>query len=148
MTWPATDPVSSLVNPRAQHDYVGVSGRLQEFLDPEPADRGDRDRFRLGAVESRQDLVGFRLGSRASLLGPVRLNRIADHAAEVACHGLVHGEHGERRMADRRFFHGPFQCPEAGGWALGHKIDGTRAEYVRVPYADISTLPGSVRRKS
>jgi alcohol dehydrogenase len=51
-------------------------------------------------------------------------------------------------MADRGFFHGPFRCPEAGGWALGDKIDGTRAEYVRVPYADISTLPGSVRRKS
>lgn len=25
-----------------------------------------------------------------------------------------------------------------GGWLLGHKIDGTQAEYVRVPYADTS----------
>ncbi|PUZ20932.1 alcohol dehydrogenase [Chitinophaga costaii] len=27
---------------------------------------------------------------------------------------------------------------ENGGWILGHKIDGTQAEYVRIPYADNS----------
>ena len=32
------------------------------------------------------------------------------------------------------------QCLEGGGWVLGHKIDGTQAEYVRVPYADTSTF--------
>jgi alcohol dehydrogenase len=31
------------------------------------------------------------------------------------------------------------QCAEGGGWVLGHIIDGTQAEYVRVPYADTST---------
>lgn len=31
------------------------------------------------------------------------------------------------------------QCAEGGGWVLGHHIDGTQAEYVRVPYADTST---------
>ncbi|HEY6296519.1 MAG TPA: alcohol dehydrogenase catalytic domain-containing protein [Streptosporangiaceae bacterium] len=31
------------------------------------------------------------------------------------------------------------QCLGGGGWVLGHKIDGTQAEYVRVPYADMST---------
>lgn len=30
------------------------------------------------------------------------------------------------------------QCTEGGGWILGHQIDGTQAEYVRVPYADTS----------
>ena len=30
------------------------------------------------------------------------------------------------------------QCLDAGGWVLGHLIDGTQAEYVRVPYADLS----------
>ena len=30
------------------------------------------------------------------------------------------------------------QCLEGGGWVLGHLIDGTQAEYVRVPYADLS----------
>ncbi|MGH3205604.1 MAG: zinc-dependent alcohol dehydrogenase family protein [Streptosporangiaceae bacterium] len=31
------------------------------------------------------------------------------------------------------------QCLGCGGWILGHKIDGTQAEYVRVPFADTST---------
>ncbi len=28
-----------------------------------------------------------------------------------------------------------------GGWILGHKIDGTQAEFVRIPYADTSLYP-------
>ena len=31
------------------------------------------------------------------------------------------------------------QCLGGGGWILGHKIDGTQAESVRVPFADTST---------
>lgn len=36
------------------------------------------------------------------------------------------------------------QCLDGGGWVLGHTIDGTQAEYVRVPFADTSTyrIPG------
>ncbi|GGN79769.1 alcohol dehydrogenase [Streptomyces albiflavescens] len=39
------------------------------------------------------------------------------------------------------------QCRGGGGWILGHLIDGTQAEYVRVPYADLSVypLPGTLR---
>jgi alcohol dehydrogenase len=33
------------------------------------------------------------------------------------------------------------QCLEGGGWILGHKVDGTQAELVRVPFADTSTFP-------
>ena len=33
------------------------------------------------------------------------------------------------------------QCLGGGGWILGYKIDGTQAEYVRVPFADTSTYP-------
>src|SRR5580704_6499321 len=33
------------------------------------------------------------------------------------------------------------QCSGGGGWILGHLIDGTQAEYVRVPFADTSTYP-------
>jgi alcohol dehydrogenase len=33
------------------------------------------------------------------------------------------------------------QCLGGGGWILGHRIDGTQAEYVRVPFADASTYP-------
>ncbi|MGV9288327.1 zinc-dependent alcohol dehydrogenase family protein [Streptomyces sp. NPDC003719] len=38
------------------------------------------------------------------------------------------------------------QCRGGGGWILGHLIDGAQAEYVRVPYADLSVhpLPGAV----
>jgi len=38
------------------------------------------------------------------------------------------------------------QCRGGGGWVLGHLIDGTQAEYVRVPFADLSVhaLPASV----
>ncbi|WP_329612757.1 zinc-dependent alcohol dehydrogenase family protein [Streptomyces brevispora] len=32
------------------------------------------------------------------------------------------------------------QC-QGGGWVLGHLIDGTQAEYVRVPFADLSLHP-------
>jgi alcohol dehydrogenase len=33
------------------------------------------------------------------------------------------------------------QCVGGGGWILGNEIDGTQAEYVRVPFADNSTYP-------
>jgi alcohol dehydrogenase len=42
------------------------------------------------------------------------------------------------------------QCLGGGGWILGHRIDGTQAEYVRVPFADTSThlLPAGVSDKA
>ncbi|MFG2813126.1 zinc-dependent alcohol dehydrogenase family protein [Streptomyces sp. NPDC048410] len=38
------------------------------------------------------------------------------------------------------------QCLGGGGWILGHLVDGAQAEYVRVPFADLSVhpLPASV----
>jgi alcohol dehydrogenase len=33
------------------------------------------------------------------------------------------------------------QCLGGGGWILGHLIDGTQADFVRVPFADNSTYP-------
>jgi alcohol dehydrogenase len=38
------------------------------------------------------------------------------------------------------------QCRGGGGWLLGNRINGTQAEYVRVPFADHSVhlLPGAV----
>jgi alcohol dehydrogenase len=33
------------------------------------------------------------------------------------------------------------QCLGGGGWILGHLVDGTQAERVRVPFADTSTHP-------
>ena len=42
------------------------------------------------------------------------------------------------------------QCLGGGGWILGHLVDGTQAEYVRVPFADTSThvLPAHVSDES
>ncbi|MER5375673.1 zinc-dependent alcohol dehydrogenase family protein [Streptomyces sp. NPDC002132] len=41
------------------------------------------------------------------------------------------------------------QCRGGGGWILGHLVDGTQAEYVRVPFADLSVhaLPAAVESK-
>ncbi|EPZ51652.1 zinc-dependent alcohol dehydrogenase family protein [Alicyclobacillus acidoterrestris] len=36
---------------------------------------------------------------------------------------------------------GMYSHCEDGGWILGHLIDGTQAEYVRIPYADTSLYP-------
>jgi alcohol dehydrogenase len=33
------------------------------------------------------------------------------------------------------------QCTGGGGWILGNEIDGTQAEFVRVPFVDNSTYP-------
>ncbi|MYZ09432.1 alcohol dehydrogenase catalytic domain-containing protein [Streptomyces sp. SID2999] len=33
------------------------------------------------------------------------------------------------------------QCLGGGGWILGHHVDGAQAEYVRVPFADLSVHP-------
>ena len=58
--------------------------------------------------------------------------------------GLVH--HRVRRCRFCR--EGRYgQCLGGGGWILGHLIDGTQAEYVRVPFADTSTYPVAGRRQ-
>ena len=36
---------------------------------------------------------------------------------------------------------GMYSHCEQGGWVLGHLIDGTQAEYVRIPFADTSLYP-------
>ncbi len=33
-----------------------------------------------------------------------------------------------------------------GGWILGYEIDGTQAEFVRIPYANTSLYPSSIVR--
>lgn len=44
----------------------------------------------------------------------------------------------------------PGQCLGGGGWILGNEIDGTQAEFVRIPYADNSTyaLPAGVSNEA
>src|SRR2546430_5932863 len=38
-------------------------------------------------------------------------------------------------------------CENDGGWILGHLIDGTQAEYVKVPFADNSLYHRSEERR-
>jgi threonine dehydrogenase-like Zn-dependent dehydrogenase len=40
------------------------------------------------------------------------------------------------------------QCLGGGGWILGHRINGTQVEHVRVPFADNSTYPVPAGRES
>ncbi len=60
---------------------------------------------------------------RGSVIRPVRL----DVSSCARCRFCREGRFG--------------QCLGGGGWILGYTIDGTQAEYVRVPFADTSTYP-------
>ena len=42
------------------------------------------------------------------------------------------------------------QCRGGGGWILGHLVDGVQSEYVRIPFADLSTykLPAQVTNEA
>lgn len=72
------------------------------------------------------DGVIERIGDRVSNF------RVGDHVLIsylTSCGTCAHCEHGEHA-----------RC-ENGGWILGNAIDGTYAEYVRVPFADHSLFP-------
>ncbi len=45
---------------------------------------------------------------------------------------------------------GMYSHCESGGWILGHLIDGTQAEYVRIPHADTSLhhIPDGAKEKA
>ena len=94
---------------RADHDQLGVGTLVDEFLGRDALDRPDRHRRRAGVAEGGQHLIGFRLSGLTGLLDQRIVARVMQGAAPEARHGLVDGEHGERGMAERRFFRGPFQ---------------------------------------
>jgi alcohol dehydrogenase len=71
----------------------------------------------VGTVES--------VGSGVKLLHPGDRVLVSCITACGACRFCRAGQYG--------------QCLGGGGWILGHLIDGTQAEYVRVPFADTST---------
>jgi alcohol dehydrogenase len=126
------------------------SGRQawEEVADPEISDEGD--------VIVRVDattICGTDLHILAGDVPEVRPGRILGHEAVGT---VVEAGDGVRRIrpGDRvlvscisacgtcRFCReGRYgQCTEGGGWVLGHRVDGTQAEYVRVPYADTSAF--------
>ncbi len=120
----------------------------EEAPDPEITDEGD--------VIVRVDATTI-CGTDLHILGgdvpEVRPGRILGHEAVGTVDEVGDGVHtiapGDRVLVSSisacgtcRFCReGRYgQCLEGGGWILGHKIDGTQAEYVRVPYADTSTF--------
>ena len=119
----------------------------EEVPDPEITDEGD--------VIVRVDATTI-CGTDLHILGgdvpEVRPRRILGHEAVGTVAEAGDGVHrlspGDRVLvscisacgACRFCREGRYgQCLEGGGWVLGHAIDGTQAQYVRVPYADTST---------
>jgi alcohol dehydrogenase len=119
----------------------------EEVPDPEITDEGD--------VIVRVDATTI-CGTDLHILGgdvpEVRPGRILGHEAVGTVAEAGDGVHrlspGDRVLvscisacgACRFCREGRYgQCLEGGGWVLGHALDGTQAQYVRVPYADTST---------
>ncbi|WP_280408050.1 zinc-dependent alcohol dehydrogenase family protein [Nocardia brasiliensis] len=77
-------------------------------------------------------ILGHEAVGTVTAVGPgVRTRKVGDRvlisciSACGACRFCKEGRYG--------------QCLGGGGWILGHLIDGTQAEFVRVPFADLST---------
>ena len=119
---------------------------FQEAPDPEITDDGD--------VIVRVDATTICGTDLHILMGdvPVAPGRILGHEAVGTVDEIGAGVHrlrpGDRVLVpcisacgtcrfcrDGRYG----QCLGGGGWILGHTIDGTQADYVRVPFADTST---------
>ena len=126
----------------------------QEVPDPEITDDGDAI-VRVDATT----ICGTDLHILKGDVPAVRKGRILGHEAVGTVVEVGDGVHtlacGDRALVScisacgtcRFCREGRYgQCLGCGGWILGHKIDGTQAEYVRVPFADTSTyrVPGSV----
>ena len=120
----------------------------EEVPDPEIIDEGDAI-VRVDATT----ICGTDLHILAGDVPEVRAGRILGHEAVGTVDEVGDGVHrlspGDRVLVScisacgtcqycREGRYG--QCLDEGGWVLGHRIDGTQAEYVRVPYADTSTF--------
>jgi len=128
--------------------YHGPARRAwEEVPDPEITDEGDAI-VRVDATT----ICGTDLRILAGDVPEVRPGRILGHEAVGTIDQVGGGVHrlspGDRVLVScisgcgtcefcREGRYG--QCTGGGGWVLGHRIDGTQAGYVRVPYADTST---------
>jgi alcohol dehydrogenase len=119
----------------------------EEVPDPEITDDGDAI-VRVDAVT----ICGTDLHILGGDVPEVRPGRILGHEAVGTVNEVGDGVHrlspGDRVLVScisacgscRFCREGRYgQCLDGGGWILGHQIDGTQAEYVRVPFADTST---------
>lgn len=128
--------------------YQGPGKRAREEVpDPEIIDAGDAI-IRVDATT----ICGTDLRILAGDLPEVRPGRVLGHEAvgtvDEVGDGVRRLSPGDRVLVScvsacgtclycREGRYG--QCLNGGGWVLGRTIDGTQAEYVRVPFADTST---------
>jgi alcohol dehydrogenase len=119
----------------------------EEVPDPEITDEGDAI-IRVDATT----ICGTDLHILAGDVPEVRPGRILGHEAVGTVDEVGENVHrlspGDRVLVScisacgtcRFCREGRYgQCTEDGGWVLGHKVNGTQADYVQVPYADTST---------
>jgi alcohol dehydrogenase len=122
---------------------------LTEVPDPQITDDGDV----IVRVEATT-ICGTDLNILAGDVPSVRPGRILGHEAVGTVEDVGSAVHtmspGDRVLVPcisvcgacrycREAHYG--QCLGGGGWVLGHTIDGTQADFVRVPFADASTYP-------
>ena len=118
----------------------------EEVPDPEITDEGDA----IIRVDTTT-ICGTDLRILKGLVPEVHPGRILGHEAVGIVDEVGDGVHtlcpGDRVLVScvsacgtcRSCREGRYgQCLSGGGWILGHTIDGTQAEYVRIPYADSS----------
>jgi alcohol dehydrogenase len=127
---------------------------LAEVPDPQITDDGDV----IVRVEATT-ICGTDLNILAGDVPSVRPGRVLGHEAVGTVEDVGRAVHtmspGDRVLVPcisvcgacrycREAHYG--QCLGGGGWVLGHTIDGTQADFVRVPFADASTyaLPAGV----
>jgi len=77
-------------------------------------------------------IIGHEAVGTVTEVGAAVRNVAAGDRVLVSC---ISACGGCRFCRERRYG----QCTGGGGWILGNQIDGTQAEYVRVPFADTST---------
>jgi len=112
-TWLLTDPSSSRPNPPEPREPTTSmsASRLASMRtsDGKPLTASTVTVSGAPSGEPGQRLVDFPAGRRARLIDQALVRRVGDRAAREAGDDRVHDDHGQRRVPDARFFHGPFE---------------------------------------
>lgn len=138
------------------YSYIG-KGRFELVDKPEPQIVDPRDaivRVTLGSICTSD--LHIKHGSVPRAVPGVTVGHEMVGVVEAVGSGVTSVRRGDRVAVNVETFCGEcFFCRHGyvnnctdpnGGWALGCRIDGGQAEYVRVPYADqgLSPIPGNV----
>lgn len=138
------------------YSYIG-KGRFELVDKPEPQIVDPRDaivRVTLGSICTSD--LHIKHGSVPRAVPGITVGHEMVGVVEAVGSGVTSVRRGDRVAVNVETFCGEcFFCRHGyvnnctdpnGGWALGCRIDGGQAEYVRVPYADqgLSPIPGNV----